>query len=82
MAPSGESSRLLFDELVPPLQLVSSSPFLFFLKNAETSLLRMRLFGYIAVFAHNVRDDERTIWRRTRWGRGGPQREAHVRWGR
>jgi hypothetical protein len=58
-------------------------PFLF-LKNAETSLLRMRLFvvrfGYIAVFADDIRDDERTIWQHTRvyhkaharWGRGGP----------
>jgi hypothetical protein len=44
-------------------------PFLF-LKNAETSLLRMRLFvvrfGYIAVFADDIRDDERTIWHHTR----------------
>jgi hypothetical protein len=42
----------------------------------------MRLFGYIAIFADDVRDNERTIWRRERWGRGGPQREAHAHWGR
>jgi hypothetical protein len=42
----------------------------------------MRLFGYIAVFVDDVRYDERTIWHHTRWGRGGPQCEAHVRWGR
>jgi hypothetical protein len=43
----------------------------FFLKNTETSLSlsRMRLFGHIAVFADDVRDDERTIWHHTRWGK-------------
>jgi hypothetical protein len=54
----------------------------FFLKNVETSLSRMRLFGYIVVFADDVRDNERTIWHHTHWGRGGPQCEAHARWGR
>jgi hypothetical protein len=24
-------------------------------------------FGYISVFVDDIRDDERTIWRRTRW---------------
>jgi hypothetical protein len=33
------------------------------------SLSRMRLFGHIAVFADDVRDDERTIWHHTRWGK-------------
>jgi hypothetical protein len=31
----------------------------FFSKKVETSLSRMRLFGYIVVFADDVRDDER-----------------------
>jgi hypothetical protein len=93
MALSGESSHCLYnepvsplqlathvrddEEEVPPRQLVSSFPF-FFLKNADTSLSRMRLFWYIAVFVDDVRDDERTIWRHARWGRGGSQREAHA----
>jgi hypothetical protein len=51
-----------------------------------TSLSRMRLFivrfGYIAIFAYDIRDDERTIWCRARLGRGGPQCEAHAHWGR
>jgi hypothetical protein len=34
--------------------LVSSSPFIFFSK-------MLRLFEYIAIFADDVRDDERTI---------------------
>jgi hypothetical protein len=38
----------------------------------------MRLFGYVTVFANNIRDYERTIWRQARWGRGGPQCEAHA----
>jgi hypothetical protein len=65
MASSGESSFYLhhlcclLDELVLPRQLVSSSPFLFFSKDVETSLSKMRLFGYIAVFADDVRDDEK-----------------------
>jgi hypothetical protein len=42
----------------------------------------MRLFGYIMVFADDVRDDGRTIWHHTRWGRGGPQHEVYVCWGR
>jgi hypothetical protein len=72
MAPSGESSCRLRDELVPPLQLVISSSFLFFLlKSAKPSLSRMRLFGYIVVFTDDVRDDEITIWHCAHWGRGG-----------
>jgi hypothetical protein len=42
----------------------------------------MRLFGYIAVFASDIRDDERTNWHSTLSGRGGPHCEAHARWGR
>jgi hypothetical protein len=42
----------------------------------------MKLFGYITVFADNVRDIERTIWHHACWGRGGPQCEAHARWGK
>jgi hypothetical protein len=38
----------------------------FFSQNAEPSLSRIRLFGYIAVFAYNIRDDERTIWHHAR----------------
>jgi hypothetical protein len=65
MASSGESSFnlhhlcCLLDELVLPRQLVSSSPFLFFSKDAKTSLSKMRLFGYIVVVADDVRDDEK-----------------------
>jgi hypothetical protein len=42
----------------------------------------MRLFGYIAVFAVDIRDGERTIWCHAHWGRGGPQCEGHARWER
>jgi hypothetical protein len=42
----------------------------------------MRLFGYIAVFADDIRDDERIIWCRAHLGIGGPQCEAQVCWGR
>jgi hypothetical protein len=54
--------RCLRDEPFPPLQLVSSSSFLFFLKNVEPSLSRMGLFGYIVVFVDAIGHDERTIW--------------------
>jgi hypothetical protein len=42
-----------------PIDIFFTLPF--FLKNAETSLSRMRLFGYIVVFADDVRDDEISI---------------------
>jgi hypothetical protein len=42
----------------------------------------MRLFEYIVVFVDDVRDNEKTIWHRAHWGRGGTQREVHARWGR
>jgi hypothetical protein len=38
--------------------------------------------GILRSFAGDIRDDERTIWHCTCWGRGGPQREAQARWGR
>jgi hypothetical protein len=37
----------------------------------------MRLFGYIVIFVDDVRDDERTIWCHTHWGRGGFTVIAH-----
>jgi hypothetical protein len=54
----------------------------FFLKNNKTSVSRMRLFGYIRVFADDVRDNEGTIWHHACWGRGGAHHEAHACWGR
>jgi hypothetical protein len=32
------------------------------LSKIEPSISRMRLFGYVAVFVDDVRDDEITIW--------------------
>jgi hypothetical protein len=59
--------------------------FFFLKKRRDLSLENETIcvrFGSIAVFVEDVRDDKRTIWCHTHWGRGGPQCEAHACRGR